>query len=377
MKDLFFNEVEIENRKIRTEFLRNRLIKQDIKILLLTHYKNNKLCFRNELKITNILNYDSINVNDKVTLICTNNRKKDKLIIGTGIVLEKKDKSINIVPQEISLSNIEMSNNINDLFIPLKSVIINNKQIIDSQYKYSLEKYKEKYNAYLKNVNCNKEKYINGLFKYYYNSLIQFLNDNSNYYSISKITALSSYIIASDFFKKAHKNISLPNVFIRDFNIEFDMLLVKNNYNKHKFIYELNEVDTIVELKSNGIIGYAKDDTIKKNEYNQKRWFEAYITFDNQYKKIKEKLTSYDKSLKEDIIYNKYNNLKYEINNKKFIYFCIYENNRNNTAIYENTLLDIINAGSNYFGIYLAINAGNDYYTIPIDYDIEKILNII
>ena len=57
---LEFNEVIIEDMKLRTEFLLHRLLKQDVKILLLTDYHNKKLDFRKKLKITKYINNKNI-----------------------------------------------------------------------------------------------------------------------------------------------------------------------------------------------------------------------------------------------------------------------------------------------------------------------------
>ena len=143
--------------------------------------------------------------------------------------------------------------------------------------------------------------------------------------------------------------------------MEFDMLLLKSSVENNKYVYDLSEVDAIVELKSNGIIGYTKED-------KETRWFKSYITFDNNYaKKHKELYTS-----NLDLHKNYYNAMN-QVHQKKYIYFCFYEKNTKNTATYENTYFDIMLAGKNYTGIYFTVDGDKGTYTIPIDYDIDKI----
>lgn len=369
---LEFNEVIIENMTLRTEFLLHRLLKQDVKILLLTDYYNEKLDFRKELKITKYVNNSDYKKNKIVDLYCRYANGKYNLKVGTGKITKEPIKNeIIIKPITIFVDNKD-TDNIKDMFKELTSVIKDDKYLKDN-YNDKLLEYNNRYTKYKNNVENKKDKYINGLFKYYYESIIQLFKDNNNYYSISKITAMSSYIIAKNFFENKGNNVSFPNVFIKDFNIEFDMLLLKDKVNNNKYMYELDEVESIVELKSNGIIGYGKDDKLKNPLYNNKRWFESYITFDNNYTEINKKLKQNDDDINDnEIVSKKYNALKKEICKKDFFYFCLYEKNRKNTATYENTYFDIILTGKNYKGIYFGITDERDGYIIPIDYDINK-----
>ena len=184
------------------------------------------------------------------------------------------------------------------------------------------------------------------------------------------MTAMNSYLIAKDFFKQ--KNVSLPNVFIKNTNIEFDMLIL--NTKKHKkFIYDYDDVDSIVELKSNGIIGYNIDDTKKNKKYNNKRWFHAYVTFDNSFFNVKDRNKKYDMCyIDNHHVSNKYNNQIEKIRKLNYYYFCFIETNLKSQLKYENTFFDLLLAGRDkYKGIYLALKEDSYHFTIPIDFDID------
>lgn len=355
---LQFNEVEIDSLYLRTEFLLNRLLKQDIKILLLTYYNNNKLQFRNELKITSYKNNSNFKKDIIVDLYCGSITGKYNLKIGTGRIIEESSDNTIIVKPETILVNNKDTKNIEDMFQELNSVIKDD-EYLKENYNDGLKEYNKRYEQYQQHI--KKDKYINGLFKYYYDSMIQLFKDNNNYNSIGKVTAMSSYIIAKNFFEDKGKKVSYPNVFIRDFNMEFDMLLLKSSVENNKYVYDLSEVDAIVELKSNGIIGYTKED-------KETRWFKSYITFDNNYAKKHEEL--YTSNL--DLHKNYYNAMN-QVRQQKYIYFCFYERNTKNTSTYENTYFDIMLAGKNYTGIYFTVAGDKGTYAIPIDYDIDKI----
>jgi len=391
MNKLYFKEVQINNMTLRTEYLAHRLLKQDVRILLLTCYDSGKLEFRKKLTITKYEKFE--NDDNEVELYCRDASGKYNLKIGKGKIVEKNsDGPIVIQPISICVDN-DSDKTINDMFRVLKSAIIDD-SYLKKNYSEFLSEYKVKYNNYLNTIEDNKDKYINGLFKYYYESMIQLFNDNNTFQSVGKITAMSSYIIAKSFFKKKKKIVSYPNVFIKNFNAEFDMLILKKGIKANKYVYEMDEVEAIVELKSNGIIAYGKDDKIKKADYNDKRWFEAYITFDNNFAKINKKLEEYDSIIRDknssksndkleeydsiirdkNIISKQYNDIKQKICNKDFYYFCLYEKNNINTAAYENTYIDILAADGIHKGVYFAITDGDDGYVIPIDYDIDSIL---
>lgn len=206
---LQFNEVEIDSLYLRTEFLLNRLLKQDIKILLLTYY-NNKLQFRNELKITSYKNNSNFKKDIIVDLYCGSITGKYNLKIGTGrIIEESSDNAIIVKPETIFVNNKD-TKNIEDMFQELNS-IIKDEEYLKENYNDGLKEYNKRYEQY--KLHVKKDKYINGLFKYYYDSMIQLFKDNNNYNSIGKVTAMSSYIIAKIFLrikgKKCHILMSL------------------------------------------------------------------------------------------------------------------------------------------------------------------------
>ena len=361
---LKFSEVSINGMTLHTEFLYHRLLKQDVKILLLTEYINNSLNFRKQLTITNYEKDINLNIGDMVILnAATDKINKYKISIGKAKVKKINNNSIVVKPYEIIIDN-KLSANIDDMFCPLESRIINVKYL-EKEYPSVFDEYKKRYNNYLNKL--DKKKYINGLFKTYYDSIIQYFKDNSNYYSISKVTAMSSYLNAKKYFEDKDKIVSNPNVFIKDFHLEFDLLLLKKGVNKRKFIFNLDEVEAIVELKSNGIIGYGNKDTKKDKAYNNKRWFEAYVTFDNDYKKREMSLKNYDELLKNKTVSTNYRNLKERVQKIDYIFFCLYEKNYVRSATYENTYFDLLATGKTHKGIYFGISNG-DKYVIPIDY---------
>lgn len=388
---LYFNEVFIDNMILRTEFLSKRLLKQDIKVLLLTHYSDENLEFRKRLRITKYEENATIKIDSNVDLYCSCYNGKYNLRIGMGKIIGiDPKKGILVKPMMIYVDN-KNTDNIKALFKILDSRIIGD-VILKQHYNKDWLEFNKRYKEYKKKIESEKDKYINGLFKYYYDSMIQLLKDNNYYFSIGKMTAMSCYIVAKKFFKNKGMNVSLPNVFIRNFNVEFDMLILKKTTNRNKFVFEIDEVEAIVELKSNRLIGYGNADKYG-NMYDYKnklvidnkkmipnRWFKSYITFDDKYESMKNKVEKIDNSsktgntLSDNVVINSYMDMKKNINKKKFIYFCLYEKNSINIATYENTYFDMILAGKNYCGIYFVITDERDGYVIPIDYDIDLVL---
>ena len=327
MNEVIIKEISINNKKYKIPTLINRLLKKDLRLLILTKYSKNKLVLNDNIQL---INYEpkQLEINKEYILKCKN------IIIGKAIY--------------------KGNNTFNTTSI-----------YIENDYKTL--------NEFFKNIDENKnniEEYTSGLFKYYYDFLIQCLEDNNNYFFINKMTAASSYIIAKKYFEDKGYIVSQPNVFIRNFNVEFDMLLLNNNVDTTKLIYEQKEVKEIVELKASGIVGYSKDiDNKKDKKYNNKNYFQAYITFDQEYQKKQNKLEEYDKDTEDNYVTKDYEKIKNEILKIPFTYFCFYESNTKNKA-YENMYNDIqeLNKEQNIgkrTGIYLTVSENQSYYSIP------------
>ena len=72
------------------------------------------------------------------------------------------------------------------------------------------------------------------------------------------MTAASSYIIAKKYFEDKGYIVSQLYVFIKNFNVEFDMLLLNKEEDKNKIIFNKEDVKKIVELKTSSIVGYSE-----------------------------------------------------------------------------------------------------------------------
>ena len=151
------------------------------------------------------------------------------------------------------------------------------------------------------------------------------------------------------------------------------MLLLNNNVDTTKLIYEQNEVKEIVELKASGIVGYSKDiDNKKDKKYNDKDYFQAYITFDQEYQKRQDKLEEYDKNTEDNYVTKDYEKIKNGILKIPFTYFCFYESNTPTNEAYKNMYNDIKELNKEQkigkrTGLYLTVSENQSYYTIPYD----------
>ena len=293
MIDIIVKEAKINDKDYVIDNISNRLLNKELRLLLLTEYKGKELKIKNSIKIKTDT---KLNIKDEVRL-----KVSSRIIIGTGKVKEI-DKDYYII-NNLKLWNM---NTIDDLFTN-----IDNKD---------LNKYKE------------------GLFYYYYQFLIRFIEDNNLNHSFKKLSAVSSYIVSKQLFEDKGYKVSPNNVFIRNCGIEFDLLLLndKVDNNNNKYVYEMNEVDTIVELKASGYI-------------NNSNSFKDYITYNDR------------NEIEDDEI------LK-EVQNKPFIYLSYFEHKTN----YEK-MIEVIKK-NNKKEMILSIKEDNEHFYVPNNYDIDKII---
>lgn len=293
MIDVIIKEAEINDKDYVIDDISNRLLNKELRLLLLTEYKGKELKIKNSIKIKADT---KLNIKDEVRL-----KVSSRIIIGIGIV-----KGIEDGYYVINNLKIHNMNTIDDLFTN-----IDNKD---------LNKYKE------------------GLFYYYYKFLIRFIEDNNLKHSFKKLSAVSSYIVSKQLFKDKGYKVSPNNVFIRSCGIEFDLLLLKDkvNNNNNKYVYEIDEVDTIVELKASGYI-------------NNTNSFKDYITY-NDRNEIEDK-----KILK-------------EVQSKPFIYLSYFEHKNN-----YDKMIDVLKK-NNKKEMILSIKEDNEHFYVPNNYDIDKII---
>ena len=352
MKKEIYKELEIENVEISNykmsykvnikNFLKKTII-QDLKVLLLCEYNDdNKLVFRQEIKVL-----DKIPSDCKKVIIKISSKRE----IGIAEVIDE----YHIKPLEIFIEN-EHTDKIEDLFKTIenhdvekyKCLTKNNINIWEKNNCKGKEKLKEiKYNS--SDKHSIKEKYLSGLFKIYYDSLVYSSIINSIERIEGKANAMASYIAIKNnldkYLKEKKIAISNPNVFIKDINMEFDALIV-NKDSKEKFFFDNDEVNSLIEIKSSGLF-LSKDNLIDNG-------FIKYIT-------------SHEKKQQE---------LR-----KKYIYFSLYESyGQRDSSIhyYEFLLANLSTLDKNkYIGVFCALKKDQNHYLIPYEYDLEKILKRI
>ena len=379
MKELFFDEFKVdefnlfddENYKIKentynTAFLDNRFNHQDVRIMIMTEYRGGKLDFRKELKIVKTKEMKNINFNENevIELICMNYKGKYKnrngkvaLKIGTAKYLSEDKENIIVKPL-----TIEGGNSIYDLFEiigkPSKIKIVDDtdEKLVDIKNDMTYKKYLTEDEQKLKNKYLGEK----GLFKYYYYSLFKFYENNSQFFNIAKLSALTFYEVAKKYFMNhGETNISLPNVFIKDFDVEFDMLLLKEDVDSQKLFFNIKDVKAIVELKTRGLF-FGKD-TI----YNT---FIDYMNFNLGKEKFKEE-NDCSEELKKSAR-GKYDNTKEEIKKLPYIYFCLDETDRGTETPYYETSYRAIKEDKK-IGIFVCLTKDHEHYLIPIEQDFD------
>lgn len=192
------------------------------------------------------------------------------------------------------------------------------------------------------------KKYIyNGLLELYYRMLVEEAKLNNLNRVEGKATAMCSYLatkkVFNDFFDRNGYDleVSNPNVFIKNTNIEYDAIIIKKNKNNvNKFIFDEKDVEAIIELKTSGCF-------ISKNDLKNGE-FIKYIKDSNPL-------------------------------DKKFIYLSLYESfgDRDTSVHYYEYLLCNLATIKNSFGIFCATRKNQKNLLIPYEYDLDKILKKI
>ena len=355
-KELKFWKVKINSESLNTIVLDNRFVHQDVRIILLTEYRQGKLQLREELEIKKYEKNSKLQKDDVIDLICKNYKGNFNLKIGKVKYLREENDSIFVKPIKIYIEGD-------------KNYDVDEKSNIYSLFELS------NMDRHCTNLDTKIKEYIKeyGLFYYYYKFLLKALEYNKNYFNISKLSALCCYEIAKDYFERKGKNVSAQNVFIKNFNVEFDLLLLKKGIDNQKLVYEKNEVEKIVELKTRGIF-YKKDDVPDK--------FEKYVKFElgkdrfiNLSKDYKEYIGNASKSSDDIMDYSVF--LK-EIQNIDYIYFCLDETSRKsktnsskkNGSYYKMTY-NILKKLPNHEGLFFTTTDDYYHYIIPIDLDLK------
>jgi len=332
MKNLYIKEFELENfinnKKesfiITSKFIREKNLTQEAKVMVLMEYnKNNELVFRKNIKTNNYYSKEKLEENDLIIIRLFPSseqvNKSNTTILGLGKILEINDY---LIIKPLSFAKTKLSK-----LIVTENDFTNN--ILD---------------LFINDSNEKKLEYIKTMFKVYYDSLIiEYINvdysnkQDSNKKSIHKLTAMSTYLslkyYLENFFKtyKLNLYVSEPNNFIKGDNTEYDLLILNN---KDKYFIDKNKVEVIFELKASGYINkleYIEQDFIK------------YI-----------------------------NNLSSKYN-KNFIYFSYYASKNNYQLIKK--ISNKLN--ENVYSIIIGIGDGNNYFIIPDNYNLDKILKEI
>lgn len=351
---------EKESYEINIANFYNKTIIQDLKCLL--YYDLNKINRNKKFDINNILRDKIILCNADLskylnkTIILYADIDLFKRSVEEEKIIYEKDGSLII---ELGYFDVIEKNivkphkytSIDDsLFELIEQHNINN-------YSGIWENYEDKnnLNSYLNNYyELDKaaiiEKYINnGMFELYYRMLVEEAKLNNKKRIEKKAAAMCSYLatkrVLNDFFDRNDYDleVSNPNVFVKNNNIEYDALIIKKNKNNsHKFIFAESDVVAIIELKTSGYI--MPKELLAEGE------FIKYIKNSNKI-------------------------------NKKFIYLSLYESfgSRDNSVhYYEYLLCNLKNRKlKDSYGIFCATKKNQKNLLIPYQYDLEETLTKI
>ena len=346
-----------ESYDINISYYYNKTIIQDLKCLL--YFDLNKIDRNKKFNINDILR-DRIEINRSLSDYvgqAINLKTTEKLFDRTGFDGEYEPNGDYVtldlgkfdVIDEYTIKPCLYDNIDNCLFETIIEHSVNKYSgIWDSlDNKNKLGSYIDDYYELDKSVII--EKYVcNGLFELYYRMLVEEAKLNNKSRIEGKAAAMCSYLatkrVLNYFFdrKGLDLEVSNPNVFIKNVNIEYDALIIKKNKdNYNKFIFDEGEVEAIIELKTSGCF-FSKDD-LKKGE------FINYISRSNPLK-------------------------------KKFIYLSLYESfGDRDTSVhyYEYLLCNFLTLGKLYFGIFCATKKNQKNLLIPYQYDLERKLKEI
>lgn len=99
---------------------------------------------------------------------------------------------------------------------------------------------------------CEFHNYIDNMIRLYYDYLVKYAQFYDNSDRPNKLSGMITYLSFSEYVKNKGLYISTPNSYIKNFGQEFDALLLKKN-TKNKYIYDLQEVLAVVEIKTAGV----------------------------------------------------------------------------------------------------------------------------
>lgn len=390
MKNLYCDEFILQNQdgviNVSTKVLKKKGYRnQEKRLIIFFTYNKGILVLRDSIKIVGKLE-NIVNINDKVVIrLNQESTRKDTYILGLGKV--KNIEKINDKTYYEIIDLMFYTENTNTVNIQTQEHF--SKKIIDMFEKFTNANYD------IKEDNEIYDKYTKGLFKIYYDMLlIEIQNNNDITSSGNKASALASYLAINNNFKQNKKvkekyELSLPNTFIQNCNIEFDAMILNKEENRtineKSFFVSPERVKAVIEIKTSGIILSSKDDNNeyinildeekKKNTIIKDR-FEKYITNNKEENEDKYK-SNYN-----DLLENKG---ECEKKNIKYVYVAIHERTSNKQTksidyynICRKTILEQSKHIKNkYYGIFCATSCDNAKYYYPIDYDMDKILEEI
>jgi len=254
--------------------------------------------------------------------------KIKKHVIGTYKVINKNALAIVNFNHNLLFNKIDINKH-NDYVWPKKDI-----EVLDSYLKRS------KYNKLSIDELFNQSI---DLLTMYYKVIVNNIKFNPIKLG-NKVSAMNSYISIRDTLNKWFKDnnypfvVSLPNVFIRGINTEYDYLIV-NKDKKDEFIFNEEDVIALGEIKTSGYF-CSKEDLYDNTEY-------SFINYLNRLKQI----------------------------DKPLIYTCIYETDSETVHYYEYTLSNILDMKNmDIFGIYCLTRSDSDHFDIPYEYDLNNIL---
>ena len=310
-----------------SNFLKRTNIDETLKMILYYEYENHNIKYRDKIYIENL----NCKENEKIELIF-----ESKLNLGKYIVIEK-----NIVkPLNFNLFSL-----IDDKDYDFTNIIWNT--CVGKENLKKINFYKDVIKEKIENDNFLDCEYANnGLLEMFYNSILEMNEFTSSDKIENKASAMCSYLAIREMFNRKFRErnldykISLPNVFIKGINTEFDALIVKDD---NKLIYDFDDVYGMIEIKTKGY--FANKNQLMSN------------TFVNYLSKNK------------DIMIDKI-----------FIYLSMYESFglKDNSVHYYNYLranMTSKDLKDFIIGIFCVTKRKKDELLIPYEYDLDEIID--